>query len=281
MKFSSHLSTSDMERPQLYWSNKSGGFNLERLNTDGTDNRIILYSDADLRVDAGICHHKNKMYFVNGDYPDRIAVANLNGSNYKVLLSGAGEVSVNITVCDDGIFWSEYASGVGRINRCDLDGANESEIRSVSGNFNAVENDGAHLYFLERVGNLNNLKRMDFDGTNVTTIVADSVLENNSPARGLDLKGSYIYWVNQGTTAADARIMRCDKNGSNVTTIVSTSDALEKGFFSIKVGETEIYYLVAFGSPHDEGIFKCNLDGTNFPTTLLGGEPYPWNLELA
>jgi len=270
-----------MERPQLYWSNKSGGYNLDRLNTDGTNNRIIINWNNDVRIDEGICHYKNKMYFVNGDFPDRIAVANLNGSQYKVLLSNSGTGSGQITVCDDGIFWTEYSSGVGKINRCDLDGSNESEILNVNGSFNALENDGAHLYYLQRTGNLNNLKRMDFDGSNITTIVADSVLENDSVARDIDLKGSHIYWCNQGNVSRDARIMRCDKNGSNVTTIVSTSNSSDKGFFSLKVGQTEIYYLVAFGAGLDEGIYKCNLDGSNFPTKLLGGEPYPWNLELA
>ena len=49
--------------------------------------------------------------------------------------------------------------------------------------------------------------------------------------------------------------MRADKDGSNVTTLVSSNDAAQVGLFSFIVGETEIYYLIAFGSsPVDAGI---------------------------
>lgn len=284
MKFPSHLSTSDLERPQLYWSNRSQGKHLERLNTDGSLNKIILPETSQVKVGEGIAYFENWMYFINDSFPNKVCKCRLNGSGYQVLVSDSGTGSAQITVCADGIFWGEYLNGNQKINRADLDGSNVTTIHTVYGVINTgLDNDGINIYYIEQNFNsgVRALKRMDFDGTNITTIISQSNLENGSVARDLDVIGNHIYWVNQGGTNINARIMRSDKSGNNITTIVTTNVAADKGFFSLRVGASEIYYLVAFGSTVDEGVYKCNLDGTGFPNKLIGGEPYPYCLELA
>lgn len=276
-----YFTASVLERPNLYWSNKSGGKDLERLNTDGTDNKIIVKQTGDLTIDKAIVHYKNWLYFINGAFPNKVSKCELNGSNFENLLTGSGDLR-ELTVCDDGIFWSNYLNGNTSIFRADLDGSNVTTIYTDFSQVIGLDNDGINLYFFER--DFDNeakvIKKMDFDGSNKTTIVSNP--DNGSSVRDVDVKGNYIYWLNGGATTINSRIMRCDKNGSNVTTLVSSSDETQKGLNSLVVGETEIYYLISSGSGViDEGVYKCNIDGSNFPTKLLGGEPYPFCLALA
>tara|TARA_R110000772_G_scaffold45987_5_gene105122 strand:+ start:12654 stop:13499 length:846 start_codon:yes stop_codon:yes gene_type:complete len=276
-----NFTASVIERPNLYWSNRTGGKDLERLNTDGTGNKIIVKQATGLTIDKAIVYYKNWLYIINGANPQKVARCELNGSNLETLVTGTGDLR-QLTVCDDGLFWSNYLNGNTSIFRADLDGSNVATIYTDYAGIEGLDNDGINLYFYERDfdTDVKAIKKMDFDGSNLTTITTN--VDNGTAVRDVDVTGNYIYWLNSGGTTIDSRIMRCDKDGSNITTIVSSSDAAQKGLFSLVVGETEIYYLIAFGSsPVDAGIYKCNIDGSNFPTKLLGGEPYPFCLALA
>ena len=278
-----HFTASDIERPNIYWSNRSGGKNLERLNTDGTGNKIIVAQKTGLSVSKAIEYYNNRIYFLNEVSPNKVSRCELNGSNFENLANGTGDLR-ELTVCDGGIFFSNYLNGDSEIFRCDLDGSNITTIYSDYAQLEGLCNDGTYLYFYERDFDtgVKRIAKMNFDGSNITTILSGGTIDNGTAVRDVDVIGNYIYWINNGGTTINSRIMRADKDGSNVTTLVSSNDAAQKNLYSLIVGETEIYYLIAFGSsPIDAGIYKCDLDGSNFPTKLLGGEPYPFTIALA
>jgi hypothetical protein len=124
---------------------------------------------------------------------------------------------------------------------------------------------------------LGQAKVFTFDpaGTAATTLVDDAP-KDGSRAPGVNdgivihAATGQIFWTNMGRAAdRDGYIMRCEKDGSNVTTIVRPGDTFTPK--QLKIDETagKLYWSDREGM----AIQRCNLDGSHLETLVVTGNP--------
>ena len=116
---------------------------------------------------------------------------------------------------------------------------------------------------------------LDPAATAATTLVDDS------PKDGLRAQGvndgiaihvatGQIFWTNMGRAAErDGYIMRCEKDGSNVTTIVHPGDTFTPKQLKIDEKAGKLYWSDREGM----AIQRCNLDGSQLETLVVTGNP--------
>lgn len=79
-----------------------------------------------------------------------------------------------------------------------------------------------------------------------------------------------IYWTNMGRAADDdGYIMRCDKDGSNVATIVPAGGTFTPKQLKIDEAGGKLYWSDREGM----AIQRCNLDGSKIETLVVTGNP--------
>ena len=79
-----------------------------------------------------------------------------------------------------------------------------------------------------------------------------------------------IYWTNMGRAAEhDGYIMRCEKDGSNVATIVKPGGAFTPKQLKIDEAGGKLYWSDREGM----AIQRCNLDGSKIETLVVTGNP--------
>ncbi len=124
---------------------------------------------------------------------------------------------------------------------------------------------------------LGQAKVFTFDpaATAATTLVDDSP-RDGSRAPGvndgiaINAATGQIFWTNMGRAAdRDGYVMRCEKDGSNVTTIVRPGDTFTPK--QLKIDETagKLYWSDREGM----AIQRCNLDGSHLETLVVTGNP--------
>ena len=112
------------------------------------------------------------------------------------------------------------------------------------------------------------------DGAPVTLV--DDTPKDGSRATGVNdgiaVHGAsgQIYWTNMGRADADdGVVMRCERDGSNVTTIVTPGGTFTPK--QLKIDETagKLYWSDREGM----AVQRCNLDGSNIETLISTGNP--------
>lgn len=110
---------------------------------------------------------------------------------------------------------------------------------------------------------------------------APSTLVDQSPADGSRPAGvndgiavhavtGQIYWTNMGRAAdRDGYITRCEKDGSNVRTIVIPGDAFTPKQLKIDEAAGKLYWADREGM----AIMRCNLDGSHVEKLVVTGSP--------
>lgn len=124
---------------------------------------------------------------------------------------------------------------------------------------------------------LGQAKVFTFDpaATAATTLVDDSP-KDGSRAPGVNdgiaihAATGQIFWTNMGRAAErDGYIMRCEKDGSNVTTIVRSGDTFTPKQLKIDEKAGKLYWSDREGM----AIQRCSLDGSNLETLAVTGNP--------
>jgi len=138
-------------------------------------------------------------------------------------------------------------------------GENESEFL-IDANANGMETDfaGGHIYWSETAGSGSDIKRANFDGSDITVVVN----QRNSAIKGLtlDLENNRIYWVD---LLNDGKIYRADLDGENIELIVdgegngNTDGALD---VALDLKNEKLYWPVI------GAIMRSDLDGGNVET---------------
>ncbi|MFT3724051.1 MAG: hypothetical protein QM773_10725 [Hyphomonadaceae bacterium] len=113
------------------------------------------------------------------------------------------------------------------------------------------------------------------------TATAPTTLVDNSPKDGSRAPGvndgiaihaatGQIFWTNMGRAAErDGYIMRCEKDGSNLTTIVRPGDTFTPKQLKIDETAAKLYWSDREGM----AIQRCNLDGSQLETLIVTGNP--------
>ncbi|RYY93176.1 MAG: 3-hydroxyacyl-CoA dehydrogenase, partial [Alphaproteobacteria bacterium] len=79
-----------------------------------------------------------------------------------------------------------------------------------------------------------------------------------------------IFWTNMGRAAdRDGYVMRCEKDGSNVTTIVPSGGTFTPKQLKIDEVGGKLYWSDREGM----AIQRCNLDGSKLETLVITGNP--------
>ncbi len=116
---------------------------------------------------------------------------------------------------------------------------------------------------------------LDVDGGAPVTLVDDTPKDGSRATGvndGIAVHGAsgQIYWTNMGRADADdGVVMRCERDGSNVTTIVTPGGTFTPK--QLKIDETagKLYWSDREGM----AVQRCNLDGSNIETLISTGNP--------
>jgi PKD repeat protein len=172
----------DVAGGKVYWVDDAG--NVSRANMDGSNPQTGLVNIVDgwmrsIALDV----ENNKMYFYEVDF-ENLYVANLDGSNPTVLISGVYGYAIYIDTVNDKIYFDDQNSGTGgELKRANLDGtgittvdATETRIYGI-----AIDYDLNKLYWSAR--DMGEIYQANLDGTGKSTVATGLT----SP-RGLFLK---------------------------------------------------------------------------------------------
>jgi hypothetical protein len=116
---------------------------------------------------------------------------------------------------------------------------------------------------------------IDPDGGAPVTLV-DASPRDGSRGSGLndgiavDHSNGRIYWTNMGRAPErDGFLMRCERDGSNVTSIVAPGGTFTPKQMKIDVPGGKLYWSDREGM----AVQRCNLDGSNLETIVSTGDP--------
>lgn len=116
---------------------------------------------------------------------------------------------------------------------------------------------------------------LDPAGGTPVTLVDDMPRDGSRPAGvndgiAVDHRNGQIYWTNMGRAAErDGYVMRCERDGSGVTTIVAAGGTFTPKQLKLDVAANKLYWSDREGM----AIQRCNLDGTALETIVITGDP--------
>jgi hypothetical protein len=157
--------------------------------------------------------------WTTGGSPGVIQTANRDATNIQPLpfpLSGSSLGEIHFSHATEQWFWFDFRS----IKRANIDGSNpqvlitDNNMATTSGDF-AIDDANQRIYWVNSIGEL---KRMNFDGSNILTLRSDLV----SPrAVEVDPINNRLFWTEYG--AANAPVYMADLNGGGRTAIAWVS----------------------------------------------------------
>jgi hypothetical protein len=116
---------------------------------------------------------------------------------------------------------------------------------------------------------------LDADGGTPVTLVDDTPKDGSRPSGvndGIAVHAAtgQIFWTNMGRADKDdGYIMRCERDGSNVTTIVTPGGTFTPKQLKIDDTAGKLYWSDREGM----AVQRCNLDGSNIETLVITGSP--------
>lgn len=169
----------DLVDNKVYWTDDNG--NISRSNLDGTSPEIGIVNVVDGGMRAIALDKANdKMYFYEVQL-ENLYVANLDGTNATILISGVYGYSIFIDTVNDKIYFDDQNTP--GLRRANLDGTNIEAIDATDTRIYGIDidYDENKLYWSGR--DSGEIYKADLDGTNKETLVTGL-----SSPRGIFLK---------------------------------------------------------------------------------------------
>ena len=157
---------------------------------------------------------------------------------------------------------SNWIDDFANIYGMDLDGSNKSLISTPGGSIDgiAVDAESGHLYFFDNTGN--NLRRINVDGTGVTTVSNHGGVTADSLT--LDTASQKVFFTDYSSDPTE-RIYSVNFDGTGSTLVFTGSHYITD--VEIDSAASHIY----FTSQINGDIHRINYDGTGL-TTLVSGQ---------
>ena len=253
----------DPDIPQIYWLDASY-HKIRRANLDGTNIQDIITGLNTRPIGIALDLVDRKMYWKQHADPRRqipgsIWRANLDGTHIQNLITGLGYVGhIALDLAEKKIYWIDRTEPSGdrftlKVQCSDLNGRNiqniitEKEVIARWGPYIALDVEQRKIYWTNR----DTIKRANFDGTNIQSVVTAS----DGDIR-FDVFGKKIYY-------SDAYKIRCvNLDGTNVQDVtigpVSTNLRVERGKM--------FWFWYEWDHESDNPMaefWNANLDGTN------------------
>ncbi len=175
-----HSITLDINAKQIYWGNDAP-WKIKRIDFDGFNIQDIIIPRIPqgifrVSVDAEnieIDQEMGKLYWADS-LQDNIARADIDGSNYEVLINLPAPLGLALDLHNRMVYWSDGV--LGKIQRSSLDGNN---IETVLADLNfpsdiAIDEPSNKLYWVDSNPETEKsyILRANLDGSNVKTIYA-------------------------------------------------------------------------------------------------------------
>lgn len=186
---------------QLYWAEDGHDANTSRIgrsNLDGSGVTTIFDGPTQGFTNAqmiAINPNTNQIYWT--DYFSGVIRGNTDGTGYQVLGGGGDQfTAIDLHLGGDHVFYGDPTNN-GMLHRMNLDGTGDQlvagPLAADNWRFNSLVVDEAtgQIYFSDT--GENNIKRVEHDGTGLTTIASDLT----SPF-GISLLDDQLYWVGGG-----------------------------------------------------------------------------------
>ena len=223
-----------------------------------------------------------RLYFLEAS-GGRIHSANADGSDRKVILSGARVPDGVVVDVEAGhIYWTNMgvpSKNDGSIERVDLDGQNRKTIVPEGGTFTPkqlhLEKKSGKLYWCDREGM--RVMRCNLDGSNIETLV-DSSKGDARPGTDetkvcvgitVDPDRGEIYWTQKGpANAGKGRIFRANidipkgETAANRTDIETLFDGLPEPIdLEVDLKNRFLYWTDRGDAPRGNTVNRAPLDG--------------------
>lgn len=170
------------------------------------------------------------------------------------MVSATGTVD-QLRVEGADLFWSERASGTGRITyyRCPVarcQAPHEVVYQPVDSG-GTFEVDATQFFFVEGT----KLRRCPRTGACVPVDIVD---EPQIATREIALDATHVFWTHSYAGTEYGRVRRADKDGANIITIAA-ADATARAYANVRVYGTRVYFddIGGVGRKH----FVCNVNG--------------------
>ena len=290
----------DLVNDKIYWSFTDGfgsGGRIGRSNLDGTNEEIIISPGGAIRGVA-VDPNEGKFYYTDGNTVKR---ANLDGSGIETLADDTDGLSApnGIHVAGGSFYVVDFNNG--DLFKANLDGSgfgliyDGGGVGALGSNFDVTS---SHVYFEESGSFDADLRRVDLDGQNPETLVADesargiavdaanntlywvdneppqirtSALDGSTPQTVLEsttvnvqdvavnpLDGM-LYWTDSSSGTFDSVIRRSNADGSTVESFFQFDVEDPRGI-ALDADNGKIYWADAFAPE----VARSNLDGTGF-----------------
>ena len=172
---------------KLYWADAEG---IIRANLDGTGSEVVIKLSSatppELVIDFAIDHLNNAIYFTNDkyDYSGGVFRVKMDGSGMTKIVDGTDGGAIAVDPENDRLYYYDYEKGM-----CLNNLAGTSEVifdPTNAGRFTwgmALDKDGGHIYYPNRV--TNTVMTANLDGSGVKVFIPAEA-EINPHAMALD-----------------------------------------------------------------------------------------------
>ena len=203
----------------------------------------------------------DKMYWSDRGQ-NTIMRADLDGSNYEILVEGLGQARGVAVDHENGmLYWAD--NGADKIQRGMIDGSNvqdlvsddlvppEDQLAFPAGV--ALDVPGGKVYWAD--ASRGRIQRANLDGSNVEDFVTEGQVAPYFVTT--DLVNQHLYWTDQGAK----NIQRINLDGTNHVTLVSTDLPLPRGV-DVDLDGGKMYWA----DRSNDVVQRSDLDGKNVET---------------
>lgn len=218
-----------------------------------------------------------KIYYTDyGGVNYNIYKSNLDGSSYEVLTMPIRPYGIAVdwkSIPQKLYVGLNPTSGIAKIIRCNTDGSNIEDVVTDLISVDDIELDllNRKIYWAQDTYNNDKISKADMDGlnSNIEEIFSSTAAMVDLWGLALNVNTQTIWFTQRGSTCYSSSIKRMNTNGSNLNTIISpVCNPHDIEYFNGKL----------YWSNYD-GLMKCNTDGSNVDTVLLGPSAYALSID--